>query len=185
MLAKRVTISYPIALVALIGLTLGAFAYSYGQLAPLAGSESPESVLLLIPLAAFVLIGRALFDVAPRSDEAAINAVFAAPLLVVLAALMIWLPAKLSYFYWVYRLDLLAVPFFVGGAIIMLFGIPAFWRARSGIAVLLLGWPPLLDSLIREVSDPLAHTTAQITATAVAPISNVRTIGESFVFPNG
>src|SRR5438094_267878 len=83
-------------------------AFSYRQLAPLAGSDSPESVLLLVPVAAFVMLAAKLAASSRHGAEAAVNVVFAFPFLLVLAALLVWLPVKLSYFYWVYRLDLLA-----------------------------------------------------------------------------
>jgi hypothetical protein len=105
-LSRRVSVPYLGGLTALVVLTAVAFAFSYGELAPLAGSDSPESVLLVIPLVAFARIALKLVGVARHGDEVAVNVIFALPFLLVLAALLVWLPVKLSYFYWVYRVDL-------------------------------------------------------------------------------
>jgi hypothetical protein len=43
-------------------------------------------------------------------------------------------------FFWFWRLDLLSIPLFVGGAIALLFGVRAFWRWRLVIAALFLIW---------------------------------------------
>jgi exosortase len=185
-LGRRVSIPYLGGLAALVVLTGIAFAFSYGQLAPIAGSDSPESVLLVIPLIAFGLIATKLAGVARHGDEAAVNFVFALPFLIVLAALLVWLPVKLSYFYWVYRVDLLAVPAFVAVAVIMLFGLPALFAARAAFLLLILGWPPVLDWVVRVVADPLATAQSWLVIVLLAPLSlGVHRAGQTFLFGSG
>jgi exosortase len=185
-LSRRVSVPYLGGLTALVVLTAVAFAFSYGELAPLAGSDSPESVLLVIPLVAFALIALKLVGVARHGDEVAVNVVFALPFLLVLAALLVWLPVTLSYFYWVYRVDLLAVPAFVAVAVIMLFGLPALWAARAAFFLLVLGWPPVLDWVVRLVADPLARLQSWLAAGLLAPFHlDVHRFGQTFVFGSG
>src|SRR5581483_4547991 len=118
-----------------------------------------------------------------NGDEAAVNAVFAFPFLLLLAVLLVWLPVRLSYFYWVYRLDLLAVPLFLAAAVVLLFGLPALWRARAAFAVFVLGWPPVLDWLVRLLATPLATAQGAIVAFLLSPFAlGVHRYGATFVF---
>jgi exosortase len=185
-LARRVTVPYLGGLLAVLVLTAIAFAFSYGQLAPLAGSDSPESVLLLVPVAAFVMLAAKLAASSRHGDEAAVNVVFAFPFLLVLAALLVWLPVKLSYFYWVYRLDLLAVPTFLAAAVVLLFGLPALWAARAVFVLLLAGWPPVLDWIVRFLADPIATAQAAIVSGVLSPFHlDIHRFGQTFVFGSG
>jgi hypothetical protein len=62
------------------------------------------------------------------------------PLLAAALAIVLLLPTRLSLFFWFWRLDLLSIPLFIGGAIALLFGIRAFWRWRLVIVALFLVW---------------------------------------------
>jgi exosortase len=109
--------------------------------------------------------------------EVAVNFFLATPLLIVLVTLLLWFPSRLSYFYWVYRLDLLAVPFFVAFAVLIMFGATALWRARWAIALLLFGWPPILDSLLRLVT--ARASSLQASALGLLPLP-ARQLGDTF-----
>lgn len=160
------------------GSTAVAFAHAYAGLSPLAGSESPESLLLIVPFVAAYVLWRSLRASARDGGELAVNLFFGTPVLLVLLTLLLWFPTRLSYFYWVYRLDLLAVPFFVGFAVLVVFGATALWRARWAIALLLLGWPPLLDSLLRLVTTRICVVQAALIG--LLPLPATRT-GTTFV----
>jgi exosortase/archaeosortase family protein len=167
---------------ALVALTAVGFARSYVALLPLAGSESPESLLLLIPAAATVVLWTRLRYAARDGEELTVNLLLGSPALLVLLALLLWFPARLSYFYWVYRFDLLAVPVFVSLAVLILYGAKALWNARLAIALLALGWPPLLDKLLALVTARAASVQASIIA--LLPLGAVRN-GESFFVGHG
>jgi exosortase/archaeosortase family protein len=176
----RAPFGWGFALVA--GATAFAFAHSYAGLAPLAGSESPESLLLLIPPAAAYVLWRQLAAAPRDGGELAVNLFLAAPLLIVLVAVLLWFPSRLSYFYWVYRLDLLAVPLFVAFAVLLAFGLTALWRARWAIALLLLGWPPVLDSVLGSVAGRAGSMQAALLGLLPLPATR---IGETFLVGRG
>lgn len=168
------------------GLGVLAFAPSYAALAPLAGSESPEAVLLIVPVIAGVLLWWELVDAPRRGKDLVANAIFASPLALVLLVLLLWFPAKLSYFYWVYRFDLLAVPIAAAISILLVFGLPALWRAKTGLLVLVLGWPPILDLLISRLADPLASLQARGAEKLLSPLHLAAHLdGQSFVLRGG
>src|SRR5207248_425298 len=81
-----------------------------------------------------------------------------------------------------YRLDLLAVPLFVSFAVLLVFGANALWRARLALAVLLLGWPPLLDRVLQVVTEPASSAQARLLALLPLPGSHS---GETFFFGTG
>jgi exosortase/archaeosortase family protein len=51
------------------------------------------------------------------------------------------MPGELSTLFWLWRIDLLSLPLFVGGTISVVFGCRTLWRLRVPIAFLLLAWP--------------------------------------------
>ncbi|MDQ6711255.1 MAG: hypothetical protein M3Z11_11970 [Candidatus Dormibacteraeota bacterium] len=57
------------------------------------------------------------------------------------AAMLALLPSSLSIFFWSWRLDMLALPLFLAGALALLCGSRVLWRYLLPIAVLLLAWP--------------------------------------------
>jgi exosortase len=138
------------------------FFTSYRSLLPLLGSESSQAVLLVVPVAAVGLLLVALPRVQRVPEEVLVNFLFALPMLIALFSLLVVLPAKLSFIYWAYRLDLLAVPAFVAFALILFYGLPGVWAARPALSLLLLGWPPLLDTFTRIVAPPLADLDAAL-----------------------
>jgi exosortase len=154
-LGRRLTLSYlqAFSLIAAVAAVAGAF--SYWTLLPLAESESPHAVILLVPLVGLVVLAIELAPAPRHGEETAANIGFALPLVVGFAALVLLLPARLSYFYWLYRFDLLALPIIVGIAVILLFGLPALWSTRSAFLILLFAWPPLLDWIVKEIDAPL------------------------------
>jgi exosortase/archaeosortase family protein len=179
---RRVSARFGSAFAVVAGAAALGFAHAYASLAPLAGSESPESLLLLVPLAAAYVLWRQLAHADRDGGELAVNLFLATPALIVLAALLLWFPPRLSYFYWVYRLDLLAVPFFVAFAVLLVFGATALWRARWAIVLLLLGWPPHLDAALRLDTARIALLQAELVG--LLPLRAART-GTTFVVGHG
>ena len=43
--------------------------------------------------------------------------------------------------FWVWRIDLLTLPFFVVGAVAVIFGVRVLWRQKVAVGFLLLAWP--------------------------------------------
>ena len=82
----------------------------------------------------------------PRGGEPAIHDrqvdyIVGVPLLIASLAINVLLPVRLSAMFWVWRIDLLALPLFVAGAICVLFGVRTLWRLRLAVLFLILAWP--------------------------------------------
>jgi exosortase len=55
--------------------------------------------------------------------------------------------------FWVWRIDILSLPFFVAGVAAIIFGVRALWRQRLAVAYLFLAWPlPYTLVLLRELN---------------------------------
>lgn len=122
-----------------------------------------------------VLAGAALASALARNvDEAPIHD-REVDYLIGLAALgaalfmLIVLPRRMAVAFWIDRLDLLSLPLFVAGAIAVLFGTRALWRARYVLVFLLLAWPPVLRGVAERISRPLGEATLN-TLRALAPV---------------
>ncbi len=81
----------------------------------------------------------------PRRAEPAIHDrqtdyIIGVPLMVVALLINRLLPAKWSAMFWVWRMDLFTLPFFVAGAVAVIFGVRVLWRQKWSIGFLLLAW---------------------------------------------
>jgi hypothetical protein len=153
--------------------TVAAYFYSLGTLLADFSPARPLAYLGWVPLvAALAAAGQCL---APKDEpeihDRYLDYIIGLPLLATALAAMVLLPARLSVFFWFWRLDLLSLPLFVAGAVSIVFGVRVLWRLRGPIALLLLAWPPpLLRSL--DAARPLTGATMLAVgalALAVAP----------------
>jgi exosortase len=182
-LARKIVVPYPLALGSILALMAIAFGRSYWSLVSFAGSEEPESLVLVLPLIGLVLLAAELARLGRHGNEVGLNLVFAAPLLAATILLLIWVPPRLSYFYWVYRLDLLAAVVFLAALVVLFFGVPELLSTRLVFPLLLLGWPPLLDALGRYLAGPLATVSAFGGWLLAAPFAELERHGTRFTFP--
>ena len=74
------------------------------------------------------------------------------------------LPSKLSAMFWVWRIDLLTLPFFVAGAVAVIFGVRVLWRQKVAVRFLLLAWPYPYTTVLLSVLN--AFTSATLFAMA-------------------
>jgi exosortase/archaeosortase family protein len=131
-------------------------AYHYSLLSLLRGMtlDSPLSYLGLIPILCLVLIVARAYATSGEPDihDRYLDYIIGVPLLVTALAVMEVAPPRLSSFFWLWRLDLVSLPFFVAGAIALVFGTRALWRVRVPVAMLFLAWPlPYTLFLVREL----------------------------------
>ena len=126
-----------------LALVTGAYYYSLSTLVRGLGLDAPLGYLGLVPLISLLLMAtRALaphveLDIHDRYSDYIIGV---ALLMAALGTLVI-APIRLSGLYWLWRIDLLSLPFFVGGTISIVFGLRALWRVRLGVLFLFLAWP--------------------------------------------
>ncbi len=129
-------------LAALFGIVIIAYSYSLTTLLQLADLNTPLAYVSLVPLISLML---AVVYSRPRRAEPAIHDrqtdyIIGIPLMVVALLINRLLPAKWSALFWVWRMDLFTLPFFVAGAVAVIFGVRVLWRQKWSIGFLLLAW---------------------------------------------
>jgi exosortase/archaeosortase family protein len=132
-----------IQVLALIVTVLVAYNYSLSTLLETADQQTPLAYISLVPaiaLALAALRARPLRPEPPIYDRH-VDYTIGIPLIVAAIAVNEVLPARMSAMFWVYRVDLLTLPFFVAGAVAIIFGSRVLWRQRLAIAFLFLAWP--------------------------------------------
>jgi len=127
----------------LIAAVLVAYNYSLSTLLQTADQQTPLAYISLVPaiaLALAALRARPLKPEPPIYDRH-VDYTIGIPLIVGAIAANELLPARMSAMFWVYRIDLLTLPFFVAGAVAIIFGSRVLWRQRLAIGFLFLAWP--------------------------------------------
>jgi exosortase len=152
-----------------------AFHYSLSTLVRTLSVDTPLAYLGLVPMIALCL---GLLRARPAEDEPSINDrqvdfIIGVPLLVLALGMVILLPVRLSSMFWVWRIDMLALPLFAAGALALLFGVRTLWRVRVALLFLLLAWPlPYTALLIRELQSFTSATVAAVNSVVqVVPVA--------------
>lgn len=159
--------SFALRLTASLVAIAGAYHYSLMTLVRALGLETPLAYLGLVPIMA---LGLALLRARPEADEPTIHdrqvdVIVAIPLLAAAVLIVTALPARLSSLFWVWRVDLLSMPFFVAAVVTLVFGVRALWRLRVAIGFLLLAWPlPYTAFLSRWLDGFTGVTISALTA---------------------
>ena len=131
--------------VVVTALVVVAYQYSLGTLLSSLGEETPLSYLGLVPLISLLLIAGLIYlPGRPQRDihDRYLDYIVGLPLLAIAVLVVTVGPARMSTFFWLWRLDLVSLPLFVAGAIAIVFGVRMLWRLRLPVAFLLLAWPP-------------------------------------------
>ena len=149
---------------ALIGVTVIAYSYSLTTLVQLASLNTPLAYVSLVP---FVSLMLAAVYSRPTQPEPAIHDrqtdyIIGLPLMAAAVLVNRFLPSKLSAMFWIWRIDLLTLPFFVAGAVAVIFGVRVLWRQKLAVAFLFLAWPYPYTSILLSVMN--AFTTATLAA---------------------
>ena len=104
--------------------------------------DTPLAHLALVPVIAVVLAalkGRARNE--PPINDRQLDWILGVPLLVGPLLMNLVLPARLSTMFWVWRIDLLSLPFFIAGVVCILFGVRTLWRIRAAVLFMFVAWP--------------------------------------------
>ena len=138
-----------------------AFHYSLSTLVRTLQLDTPLAYLGLVPGISLVLIARrARRDTwEPPIHDRQVDYIVGLPLLLVALAVNLFLPVRLSAMFWLWRLDLLALPLFASGAIVLLFGVRTLWRLRLPVAFLFLAWPMPYTTVILHQIELFTNTT--------------------------
>src|SRR2546421_2191678 len=110
----------------------------HDSLATQPGSHSGVIPLLwLVHVPSLVILVVIVLQLTARSDvdihDRSLDYIIGGGLLGTALLMLCVLPVTLSLFFWIWRLDLLSLPFFVAGAVSITFGIRALWRHRLPI----------------------------------------------------
>jgi exosortase/archaeosortase family protein len=159
--------------VLLIAIVVGAYWLSLGTLWRDLSGQTPLAFIGLSPILALGLLVAGLLRRTPLPPPGRADIAVGLPLIAAAGAIVFFAPFATSLYFWVARLDLLSLPLFVAGALILLFGWRVIFISRGALVVLLLAWPLPYLVLIENSSDFLtAVTTNAVRAvTSVIPIA--------------
>ena len=143
--------------------TVVAIAYNYSLTTLLqnAGQETPLAYVSLVPAIALALAAirsRPLKPEPPIHDRH-VDYTVGIPLMAAALAVNLLLPQRMSAMFWVYRIDLLTLPFFVAGAVAIIFGVRVLWRQKLAVLYLFLAWPYPYQSVLLRVLNAFTAAT--------------------------
>jgi exosortase len=152
-----------------VGGTIVAYHYSLLTLLGELDVQSPLAYVGLVPLFALALAGA---YAKPKPNEPDIydrqlDYIIGVPLVLVAAALTALLPRHMSSTYWMYRVDLLAVPLFVAGLVAIVFGTRVLWRQRFAVLYLLLALPVLYTVVLASTLNQYTNFTVNALTTVL------------------
>jgi exosortase/archaeosortase family protein len=128
---------------ALLGVVVIAYSYSLTTLWQLAGLNTPLAYVGLVPIISLALAaahGRPV-EREPAIHDRQTDYIVGIPLMAAALFINFFLPSRLSAMFWVWRIDLLTLPFFVAGAVTVIFGVRVLWRQKVAVGFLFLAWP--------------------------------------------
>jgi exosortase/archaeosortase family protein len=157
--------------VALVALVLLAYNYSLLTLARGLGLQTPLAYLALVPLMAVGLaVARVRLGLpATRIHDRQLDWIVGLGLLGAAAAILVLMPTATDAGFWLRRTDLLTLPLYVAGLVVLLFGVRRAWALKAPIAFLLLAWPVPYTIFLAGAMGWFTDVTAQ----AVGMVTNV------------
>jgi exosortase/archaeosortase family protein len=148
-----------------------AYRVSFRTLLDSLSLDTPLAHLALVPFIAFGLaVAGSRRHIGPPIHDRQLDWILGVPLVLVALAANFLLPSQLSTEFWVYRVDLISLPFFVAGVIVLLFGTRMLWRMRLGVLFLFLAWPYPYSQVLDRWLVPFTAVTVRVVTAAVAHI---------------
>ena len=152
--------------------------------------DTPLAYLGLVP---FIAAALGVYLARPRPGEPEIHdrmvdRIVAVPLLAIAVISLVLIPARMSVVYWLWRIDLLAMPFFVAGVITLLFGVRMLWRTKAAVLFLFLAWPMPARWAVTALLDRLSELTAAAVGLIVRVVPLAAPVEgdvSSFTIPHG
>ena len=161
---------------ALIALVAVAYHYTFESLISGLTLQTPLAYLGFVPILALVIAWARLarspvpLPIHDRQLDYIVGLT-----LIGLAGSILWLMPSQSAEFWLSRLDLVSLPFFVAGTVALLFGTRRLWAVRIPIFFLFLAWPapyiPVVGDAMRAFADLAAAAVGRITT--ILPFASV------------
>jgi exosortase/archaeosortase family protein len=144
-----------------VGAVVLAFHYSLSTLVRTLQVDTPLAYLGLVPGISLVLVARRARTGTAEPDihDRQVDHIIGIPLLVAAVLVNLLLPVRLAAMFWVWRLDLLALPLFVAGTVTLLFGVRTLWRLRVPVLFLFLAWPLPYTRMVLSQMDAFTAAT--------------------------
>lgn len=158
-LLKVMSARIPMRALIVLGLVALAYPWSLITLTRSVTLQTPLAYLALVPVIALILARVTLArQPAPRPiHDRQLDYIIGLALVFVAASILLFLPDSLRSRFWLYRIDLLSLPFFVAGVVTLLYGVRRLWALRVPILFLFLAWPvpylPLVGDGLRAFTD--------------------------------
>ena len=171
-LVQTTSARIPVRALVVLGLVALAYPWSLVTLTRGVTLQTPLAYLALVPVVALLLARVALVrQPAPRAiHDRQADYIIGIGLILAAASILLFMPDSLRSRFWLYRLDLLSLPFFVAGVVTLLYGIRRLWALRVPILFLFLAWPvpylPLVGDGLQAFTD-----LSIAAATAIAPLN--------------
>ncbi len=156
-----------------VAVVVVAYHYSFSTLLRTLKTDTPLAYLGLVPFIALALAAARARPMKPEPDihDREVDYIIGVPLLLGSLAINLLLPVRLSTMFWVWRVDLLALPLFVSGSIAILFGVRTLWRLRFPVVFLLFAWPLPYTVLLMQQLQNFTNATLAAVKTALGVIS--------------
>jgi exosortase/archaeosortase family protein len=162
-----------------------AVAYNYSLLTLLQNAtlDTPLAYVSLVPFFALALaaIRARPLRSEPEIHDRQLDYIVGVPLIAAAVAAEYLLPSRLSAMFWVWRVDLLTLPFFVAGCVALIFGVRVLWREKLAVGFLLLAWPFPYQTVLLRVLDGFTRATLE----AIEAILKVIPVATPVSSPNG
>jgi exosortase/archaeosortase family protein len=166
-----------------------AYRYSLFTLGRGLSLQTPLAYLALVPVGALVLLwvsclrNRAVPVPRDLPLDFALGRAIGLALLGAALGITVLLPGSLGARFWLYRLDLLSLPFFVAGLIALLFGVRRLWALKAAVVFLFMAWPVPYGVVLGSWLDALTGLTANAvrTVSSLLPIARPAA-GDSTLF---
>jgi exosortase/archaeosortase family protein len=139
------------------------------------GGQTPLAMIGLAPMLALALLAAGLARRAPLRPPGRIDLLAGSALLLAAGAIVLIGPSLASVYFWVARLDVLSLPLFVAGALLLLFGWRVLFVSRAALVLLILAWPLPSLVLVENTAEALTAVTAAALAAIVrfVPIASI------------
>lgn len=159
----------------LVAIVVTGYWLSLGTLWRELGGQTPLAFVGLAPLLALGLLLAGLVRRLPLPAPGRVDLLGGLVLIAGAGAILVGAPFAASIYFWAARLDILSLPLFVAGSLILLFGWRVLFVSRAALMLILLTWPLPYLVLIENTSTFLTDVTSGALdwITTIVPIATI------------